>query len=49
MKDGCIFWGLQNLDSHCETWESQDNFLYNSDCICLKETRYITLGWLEGE
>ncbi len=27
----------------------QDNFLYNSDWICLKEESHIQLGWLEGD
>ncbi len=29
--------------------KSQDIFLYNSDCIHLKEESHIHLGWLEGE
>ncbi len=37
--------------THCndKAWNSQDNFLYNSDWIRLKEESHIHLGWLEGE
>ncbi len=43
------------VDSWTETpdrdrdWKSQDNFLYNSDWIRLKEESHIHLGCLEGE
>ncbi len=37
--------------THCNdnAWNSQDNFLYNSDWIRLKEESHIHLGRLEGE
>ncbi len=37
--------------THCNdnAWKSQDNFLYNSDWIRLKEESHIHLGCLEGE
>ncbi len=44
--------GLFNRNTpHCNdnAWNSQDNFLYNSDWICLKEESHIHLGCLEGE
>ncbi len=34
---------------HCKAWRGQDNFLYNSDWIRLKEESHIHLGCFEGE
>ncbi len=51
MMDRCTFLGFKTLTTiHChyKAWKSQDIFLYNSDCICLKEESHIHLGWLEG-
>ncbi len=40
--------GLLNRNND-NTWNSQDNFLYNSDWISLKEESHIHLGCLKGE
>ncbi len=52
MMDGCTFLGFNIIMTtiywHYLSWKSQDNFLYLSDCICLKEAGQIQLGWLEG-
>ncbi len=52
MMDGCTFLGFKistTIHYHYKAWKSQDIFLYNSNCINLKEQSHIPLGWIEGE
>ncbi len=48
-----LYWTSKSQQpfTHChyKAWKSQDIFLYNSDCINLKEESRIHLKWLEGE
>jgi len=41
--------GRPSIHSHYKAWKSQDIFLYNSDCVDLKEESNVHLVWLEGE
>ncbi len=44
-----VFWTVEQNHCNDNAWNSQDNFLYNSDWIRLKEESHIHLGCLEGE
>ncbi len=44
-----VFWTIEQKHFNDNAWNSQDNFLYNSDWIHLKEESHIHPGCLEGE